>query len=399
MLGENAPVRFIDASEADAHGLDPNKFYALTFIINPKQNKAADPMPFKVAPSYLEALAKTTIGRPWIPIPPDPDKHVRGADNIAGILDYQKQYAAGEYVKVFVNPATGNAYGIAEVFPEMVPTIKAMGAAGKLLKNTSPLVAIRKQNDMGEITEGEILHVQGVRVPGYGAVAKVAGFCEGMLNKCMAELRTLGASGKLQEMREKTFNDKGFKHAPTDTPRLAMNDDDKAAVVQIVKDVLAAERTAGATGAGAQAAQEQKPATAPAAGADETADKPQGFDITKSAEYLAQASKLKELESWKANTEAEQAKNARMGQARTIAKAEAFRKEIAADKVEDRVKELFEMKGTDGKTLLDLTLTAQREEKALEKIAGASGFYEMPRMGAPAKPKEIGLDFEQAVGF
>jgi hypothetical protein len=175
---------------------DSDALYLQLFLFNDKQNHAADPEPFKIAESALDRIAWTAIGRPWI-VHPDGSRHVRGAsDNPADIIKHQKQFAKGEIVAGYRNLGSNNVHMIAKVFPEFKPDVKA----GKIPKSPylSPLIYV-KQESGDAILDAEVLHVQSVDAPGYEPeIAKISGMCEGMLNKCMTELRTLGAAGKLK---------------------------------------------------------------------------------------------------------------------------------------------------------------------------------------------------------
>jgi hypothetical protein len=186
----------------EIHNLDLNEdgYYIKVFVINDKQNRAADPEPFKINPKALEPIAASIVGRPFI-VGPDATKHVRGATGRANeILQVQKKWSVGEFVKSMMNPLSRNVYGIARIFPEFVKDLKKGFVRGRPLpKYSSPLVEVRRFGASGEITDGRILHVQAVDIPGYGPeVAKIVGTCDGMLNECMSELRHLGAAGKLK---------------------------------------------------------------------------------------------------------------------------------------------------------------------------------------------------------
>ncbi len=194
----------------DGARLSENKFYAQFFLINDRPNNAADPFPFQIAPESLEKIARTAVGRPFV-IGATGAKHVRGPKGIFAsardIIEYQKQFAAGEIVHEYINPSTGNANVIFEIFPEYVDHVKN----GRIPPYVSPLVenvskGIEVKNGRMIIRDGRILHLQAVDRPGYGEIATLHGTCEGMLNECMSELRTLGASGRLQEYQKKIGN-------------------------------------------------------------------------------------------------------------------------------------------------------------------------------------------------
>lgn len=417
-------IRFIDATEADGHGLHPNEFYVKMFIINHEQNKATDPVPFKIAPEVLQKFAETVVGRPWIAFPPDNTKHVRGADTIQGILDYQKQFATGEFVKVIAG-ASGNIYGFAKIFPEYIPLLKKAREEGKLLPFTSPLVRMAKFNDKGEVIEGEIIHVQNVGTPGYGEVAKVAGMCEGMLNKCMQELRIAGASGQLLDYQKKLGGHSASNPNYLQTGHFDHRMSGKTLPQELITEIAGAsgkEASVAVTefaktypsvfeklAKGSEVSNEEnknKPAKAPAA-----AEEPQGKGDDKTPKQLELPEEVKQklaehdelVKKWQ-ERDAEEAKEKRLGYARIIAKAEVLRKELPADKLDARVQELFELK--DGESPVDLSFTAKREEKAIEKIAGASGNpYGLPRhtmagaSGAGDKSAADVLGFMKEVGY
>jgi len=211
MINSNA-VRLLSTEEIanlnrDGASLSENRFYAQFFLINDRPNNAADPLPFQIAPESLDKIARTAVGRPFV-IGATGAKHVRGPrGNFASardIIEYQKRYAAGEIVHEYINPRTGNANVIVEIFPEYVDHVKN----GRIPPYVSPLVedvskGIEVKNGRVIIRDGRILHVQAVDRPGYGEIATLHGTCEGMLNECMSELRTLGASGRLKNYQTK----------------------------------------------------------------------------------------------------------------------------------------------------------------------------------------------------
>lgn len=190
--------------------LDPNATYVASFLFNPERNNAGDPIPFKIAKESLMRIALTAIGKPWIPYPPDDAKHIRGAvgtnpNDAQAILRNQKQYSGGYIVGNFKKDSQ-NVYSIIKVYPEYVDKVLRDLQAGKISPFTSVLLNVLKEQN-GEIKDAEVLHIQHVEKPGYPAeIARLTGVCSGMFGECAQELRTLGASGQLQEYQKKIGN-------------------------------------------------------------------------------------------------------------------------------------------------------------------------------------------------
>ena len=174
--------------------------YMQGFLINSEQNQASDPVPYKVAKFAVDKIAKTAVGRPWIPKPLPNGNHVRPYPEatVEEIISYQKDFAAGEMVAVRKNEDTGNIHAIIAVFPEN----KQQVLNGDYAPLNSPMLGNYKiEND--EVVDAEIIHLQSVKSSGYSPVyAKMNGVCEGPLNECMTGLRTLAAAGKLEPWRK-----------------------------------------------------------------------------------------------------------------------------------------------------------------------------------------------------
>lgn len=193
-------IRAINQSSPFGRRLNENKLYLKWFLINDRQNQAADPEPFKVHPGALDKIASSAVGRPFI-VGPNPNKHVRGATGDPGeIIKVQQHWAIGEMVRHMINAVSRNAYAVVEIFDEFADEVRQGRVRGASIPPySSPLVEVFKTNAQGEITDGRILHLQAVGQPGYDpAVAKLVGACEGMLGDCMRKLRALGASGALK---------------------------------------------------------------------------------------------------------------------------------------------------------------------------------------------------------
>ena len=176
--------------------------YAIGFLINDRQNKAADPISFKVATSAIEAIAGSAIGKPWIPgIKGKNKKHLRdeSSESQTDVIDFHRAHAGGEIRRFIINEKTGNVSVIVEVFPEY----KGMIESGKVSEYLSPMIGdISVDPKTGEITGGEIIHIHSVDVPGYDtSIAKFHGTCKGVIGKCMTELAPLAAAGRLKEYR------------------------------------------------------------------------------------------------------------------------------------------------------------------------------------------------------
>lgn len=174
------------------------KMYLQAFLINTDQNTANDPIPFKIHESFFPRLVKTALGKPWIPKPMPGDRHARplgaAGEDADSIKEFQQQFSAGEIVAQYINPDTGNANVIIDVFPEYQDKVRA----GDVAPLVSPMVWGKVEAD-GNIYDGEILHLHGVNQSGYDPrFAKINSVCEGNgLKHCMQEMRAMGAAGTL----------------------------------------------------------------------------------------------------------------------------------------------------------------------------------------------------------
>jgi len=181
------------------------KFYALSFLINDKQNNAGDPRPFKIKSSFLPKLVPTALNRAWLPDTLPNGKHIRPNPNATAeeILQFQRDYAGGEMVGYHINPLTNNASVIIDVFPEYQNLVEQ----GKIKPFVSPMIGNWGEDENGEVYKGEILHLQSVGTPGYDPkYAKFQGTCKGnSLNQCMKELIPLAAAGKLKQYRNSSL--------------------------------------------------------------------------------------------------------------------------------------------------------------------------------------------------
>lgn len=388
--------------------LKPDGYYLKVFVINDKQNRAADPIPFKVAKRSLEKIVNTIVGRPFV-VGPNPKKHVRGAMGAAStaedIIKAQQKWAIGEFVRPMMNQLSMNAYGIVEVFKEFVDDVKNGVIRGKPMpRYTSPLLEARKIDpETGEIIDGRLLHVQAVDVPGYGEVAKIVGTCEGMLDECSNKLRALGASGGLkafQESLQKSDNSlsSGDGNYDSEPPmEKGKNEQElvpltKQDLPEIVSAVLSGLEqkypNLGAAGAASAQAQQQvepkekgkaaNPMTAPKAKGDAEGTGAQEADNDNDENSLRA-----ELEDLKAKFEEEQ--EARKKAEERLQEQE--RKQIATRIVElemqlhitspskkkDRIEQLMKRKDKSGAPA-DLSLILETLERSKEKTLGAAGF-------------------------
>lgn len=196
-----------EIKQLNREGFDLNeeKFFALSFLVNTKQNHAADPVPFRIAPEFLEELTKTGMGRPWLPDTLPNGKHIRPKKNATAeeILQFQKDFAGGVMRGYWVNPLNQNANVIIEIFPEFIKDVES----GNIKPFVSLMVGNWKENDKGEIIAGEVLHLQSVDSPGYDKeIAKFLGTCEGNFNECALELEPLAAMGKLKDYRNSSIS-------------------------------------------------------------------------------------------------------------------------------------------------------------------------------------------------
>ena len=176
--------------------------FAIGFLINDKQNQAADPIAFKVAKKAIKAIASSAIGKPWIPGTKGQNKkHLRdkNSESQTDVIDFHRAHAGGEIKQFVINEETGNVSVIIEVYPEY----RGMIDNGKVSDYLSPMIGdISVDPKTGEITGGEIIHIHSVDVPGYDtSIAKFQGTCKGVIGKCMTELAPLAAAGKLREYR------------------------------------------------------------------------------------------------------------------------------------------------------------------------------------------------------
>ena len=181
------------------------KFYALSFLINDKQNAAADPRPFKIKSEFLSKLVPTALNRAWLPDTLPNGKHIRPKPDATAeeILQFQRDYAGGEMVGYHINPITNNASVIIDVFPEYQKAVED----GKIKPFVSPMIGNWAEDENGEVVKGEILHLQSVGTPGYDPeYAKFQGTCKGNFNECLAELKPLAAAGKLNDYRNSSMH-------------------------------------------------------------------------------------------------------------------------------------------------------------------------------------------------
>ena len=171
------------------------KSWAIGFLLNSTQNKAK-PDPFQIPAKILMKVAKTAIGKPWLPgagkgNTPDhfqPD----GVASQTAVLDQHMDKAQGIITDVIPNPSTGNVAFIIDVDKEFAKKIEK----GEVSDYLSPLLDSIIDAKTGEIVDAVIVHVHSVDAPGYHpSIAKFYGTCEGTHEKCINELVPLAASG------------------------------------------------------------------------------------------------------------------------------------------------------------------------------------------------------------
>ena len=180
--------------------------YIQAFLINSRQNHAADPKPFKIHPKSLRRIAASAYGRPWLPYPQPDGKHHKPHEYASAneMLEYQKKFAGGEIVAVFVNEESQNANVIIEVYPEFQDDVRN----NKIPPYVSPMVHNYTVDKQGQMVGADIIHLQSVKTPGYDAqIAKINGVCTDKgLRACMMELRPMAAAGVLGQFRKARFN-------------------------------------------------------------------------------------------------------------------------------------------------------------------------------------------------
>ena len=188
-------MKILDDSQAQRYGGDT---YAIAFLLNDKQNKAAQPAPFKIHPDAVLPITQTSIGKPWLPGQMGANsKHAAkpGVASQIDALEWHRQRAGGEIVDFIVNQNTMNASVIIRIDPEWVDTVRS----GKISKYVSPMISNFEQDVNGELISGEIVHIHSVDVPGYEpAVAQFAGVCTGEYASCRTNLDTLAAAGRMR---------------------------------------------------------------------------------------------------------------------------------------------------------------------------------------------------------
>ena len=174
--------------------------YAIGFLINAKQNHAADPESFKVSKANLMRIAKTAIGRPWLPGKPKGQnlKHFRTppATSIQSYRENKKKHierARGIITDIIPNAVTGNISVIVKLTPEYAQKIESH----KVSPFLSPMLTVfAKDPRTDEIIDGEIIHLHSVDESGYSPeIAHWYGTCKGAHQECKTKLQTLAASG------------------------------------------------------------------------------------------------------------------------------------------------------------------------------------------------------------
>jgi len=216
----------------DGHNLSAEKYYVIGGLFNDQPNEAADPFPFQIATSALDKIAKTSIGRPWIPNGDNLHKlkkHVRPHPwaTAAQIVEFQKEFAGGEMVAYIHNSTTHNVYSIIEIFPEFIEMVEKK----QIYPYLSPMIGNQlPDKKTGQYIDGEVLHIHSVKTPGYPpTLAQFKGSCTGGIKQCMDELRPMAASGTLLESRKsiKINYNEILKHLETPHAASSSNIDHK----------------------------------------------------------------------------------------------------------------------------------------------------------------------------
>ena len=188
------------------------KSYAIGFLINAEQNMASLPHPWKIDPANLLRIAKTAIGKPWLPGGPrgSNKKHFRvnaspydPMGQRRSIKEHFKR-AKGIITDVIPNEETGNVSVIVELKPKYIQMIRGHEISPFL----SPMIeGIVQDPETWNIIDAEIVHVHSVDNPGYKpSVAQFFGVCEGTHNECKRLLTPLAASGTANQPKSYSYS-------------------------------------------------------------------------------------------------------------------------------------------------------------------------------------------------
>lgn len=223
----------LGAAKLDDSG---NSTYIIKFAFNDQKNQATDPIPFRIATDALDKIAKTGIGRPYVfnpGIKNNVGEHVRGpVDDPKRIVEFQKKFAIGMMESTMRNKSSNNVYAIINLFPEYVDDVQS----GNIPFPTSPLLEpIDMKGDT--IYDANWLHLQAVPASGYPmSLTSKLGMCQGMLDKCATELKTLGSSGKLKNFQKQfsyTESTLGSLKMGNDTPGQVANGPDGTGAMSV----------------------------------------------------------------------------------------------------------------------------------------------------------------------
>ena len=207
--------------DESASGLAPGE-YAIGFLLNDKQNHAVDPIPFKIATSALEQIAKSSIGKPWIPGKRgEASLHIRkpGETDQSDAISWHEQYSGGTIVAYHINPENHNVSFIIKLKPGYKELIEENREIAEFL---SPMLGdVMSDPRTGEVTGGTIVHIHSVDKSGYDPkVAKFSGLCTGPEGKCTSVLKSVAASGSNTAMLHAINSSGVTAQYDADSPRL-----------------------------------------------------------------------------------------------------------------------------------------------------------------------------------
>lgn len=407
-----------------------NTTYILKFLFNDKLNKAADPIPFRILPDNIDNIAKSFIGRPYVYNPANSTTHIRGPkDDPQKIIEYQKKFALGLIAETIKKP-NNNVYGIIEILPEYKDDV----LSGKIPLPTSPLLEPLKW-DGKNILEARGIHLQAVKDSGYPMeLTSQLGVCEGMLNKCTQELKTLGASGKLKNFQNTFLNTSRTIGSSLSNPEnqgamspeemLKSHDEaikahgkmleDHGKTLGSMSDKLdqVLKQTSGDPGDNYNAGEQNpegaaKPKTTGAAGQKNISF--EEFEQLKKDFADLKSLRAKEQEDIKAREEKRLAKE-RENLANVIVDSEIMNKEIKEDEADKRLKYYIDLKDEDTKLPVDLKLLAAKAAKQIKTVGSskvgktiadlAEEFptLDTPTVGASSTSKTSTADIMKEIG-
>ncbi len=371
--------------------------YGQYFLYNNEMNDAGDPINFQVHADNNAKIAKSFIGRPLV-VPKKLEngewdtKHIR-ANSLPELLNIQKKYSIGEIVRTPYNTVTGNHNAVVKFFPEHYDLAKS----GKLPKATSPMFAHSKshfdEDGRLHILDGDGVHLHLVPKGGYPPeISEIQSICEGGLNECMNELKTVAASGQLADFQSKEH----FSKAKTEEPQSSMSmeqpqqtppapqagGDAEARIAALEKGFAEVQKMlqelVAKIGQG-QPAPAANPAAMPGAAGEQV-------QVTENPSEEPQDTKTLAAELAQIKAEREVEKESLQKERQTLALQERTR--VATEIVENKIKlhrispdlkdteiaKLVELQDSDGNPA-DLTLLSEELKSSLQQLVGASANF------------------------